>query len=133
MTPLKIFQKKDSEKIVKKEKAKKESLPVKKDKVLTSSGLKNFGWNILKAPHVTEKATIKEEEGKYTFKIFKNANKIEVKKAIENIFNVKVANVRIINIPNKKRKRGRVSGWKNGYKKAIATLKKGYKIEILSR
>lgn len=133
MTPLKIFQKKDSEKIVKKEKVKKESLPIKKDKVLNPSGLKTFGWNIIKAPHITEKATNKEGEGKYTFKIFKNANKIEVKKAVENIFNVKVANVRIVNIPNKKRQRGRVSGWKNGYKKAIATLEKGYKIETLSR
>lgn len=133
MIPLKIFQKKDSKKFIKKEKEEKESLPVKKEKVLNPAGLKTFGWNIIKAPHVTEKATTKEEEGKYTFKIFKNANKIEVKKAVENIFNVKTAKVRIINIPNKKRKRGRVSGWKKGYKKAIVTLEKGYKIETLSR
>ncbi len=133
MAPLKIFQKKDSGKIQKKEKAEKEPLPVKKEKALNPAGLKIFGWDIIKAPHITEKATTNEEKGKYTFKVFKNANKTKVKKAVENIFNVKTEKVRIINMPNKKRQRGGVSGWKRGYKKAIVTLQKGHKIEILSR
>jgi len=88
---------------------------------------------ILVSPHVTEKATDLEAENKYVFKVFKNANKIEIKKAIEQVYGVKVLGVNIINIPRKKRRLGRTSGWKKGFKKAIVKIKEGQKIEVISR
>ena len=73
------------------------------------------------------------EKNKYTFKIWSKANKIEVKKAIEGIYGVDVINVKVINIPRKKRRLGKQTGWRKGYKKAIVRIKEGQKIEILSR
>lgn len=86
---------------------------------------------LLKEPHISEKATFLSENGKYVFKIYKNANKSEIKKAISNLYGVAVKKVNIINIKTKTRiLRGR-KGEKPGYKKAIITLEKGHKIEIL--
>ncbi len=90
-------------------------------------------FRILKEPHITEKTTHLTEFNQYTFKIWPKANKIEVKKAIENLYGVDVVSVRIIKIPSKKRRTGRITGWKKGYKKAIIKIKKGQKIEVLPR
>ncbi len=134
MAPLRIFkQKKESPKEKKKEEKKETAEKVVKQEISKPSKVRMIAWRVVKAPHITEKATIGEESRRYIFKIFERANKTETKKAIEEIFNVKVEKVRIINVPRKKRQRGRVRGWKGGYKKAIVTLKEGYKIEILSR
>lgn len=87
---------------------------------------------ILKKPHVTEKASgLASTKNAYVFVVEKNANKIEVKKAIEDMYKVKPLRVNIINIPAKLvRNRGR-AGVKSGYKKAIVYLKKSDKIELL--
>lgn len=91
-------------------------------------------YKILKSPHITEKATDAGEENRYTFKVFKNANKIEIKKAIKDLYGVSVLNVNIINIHQKNKKlSGRRGGYKEGYKKAIVTLQEGHVIEILPR
>ena len=82
-------------------------------------------------PHVTEKATNGNILNKYTFKVAKNSNKIEIKKAIEKLYKVKVSSVNIQNIPSKKRQIGRYMGTKSGFKKAIITLKEGQKIEVV--
>lgn len=87
--------------------------------------------NLLKEPHISEKATDLSESGKYIFKIYKNANKSEIKKAIANLYGVAVKNVNIINIKTKERLLRGKKGKKHGYKKAIITLEKGHKIEIL--
>lgn len=87
----------------------------------------------LKRPHITEKATDLSAENKYVFKVFKDANKIEVKKVIENLYKTEVLSVNIINVPSKKRRAGRKFGVKSGYKKAIITLPKGKKIDILAQ
>jgi len=92
-----------------------------------------LAWKVIKEPHITEKATLLQEEGKYVFKVFPRVNKIQVKRAIEELYKVKVEKVRIINVHPKKRIRGRVEGKKPGYKKAIVSLAKGHKIEILPR
>lgn len=93
-----------------------------------------LAWNILVAPHVTEKATYLAEQNKYIFKVNKNANKEEIKKAIRDVYGVDVKDVKIINIHPKKRRVGkRGEGWREAYKKAIVGIKKGQKIEILSR
>jgi len=86
---------------------------------------------LLKEPHISEKATDLSENGKYVFKVYKNANKSEIKKAISGLYGVAVKEVNIINVKTKTRVlRGR-KGEKPGYKKAIVTLEKGHKIEIL--
>lgn len=87
---------------------------------------------VLISPHITEKATNLNEESKYIFKIQPKSNKIGVKKAIESVYGVDVIDVRIINIPRRKRRVGKTTGWAKGYKKAIIKIKKGQKIEILS-
>jgi large subunit ribosomal protein L23 len=85
---------------------------------------------VLNAPHISEKATFLQRENKYVFRVSKRTNKIEVKKAIENLYKVKVENVNIVNIPAKKKMwRGR-PGYESGHKKAIVTIEKGQKIEI---
>jgi len=102
-----------------------------------TSGRTVSAYNIIKEPCITEKASFLAEQNKYVFKVYLKANKIEIKKAIELIYNTKVKNVRVIHISPKKRRLGRHEGWrgglKHGSKKAIVTLKKGEKIELLPR
>ena len=88
---------------------------------------------ILESPHVTEKATNLTAENKYVFKVYKDANKIEIKKAVESDYGVSVESVRVINVPRRKIRLGKGTGWKKGYKKAIVELRKGHSIEILPR
>ncbi|OGZ33842.1 MAG: 50S ribosomal protein L23 [Candidatus Portnoybacteria bacterium RIFCSPLOWO2_12_FULL_39_9] len=94
-------------------------------------------YRILKAPHITEKAAALAQEGKYIFKVYSGANKIEIKKAIEGFYGVKVEKVNIVHIMPKRRRLGRTQGWKGGlkmgFKKAIVTLVKGEKIEVMPR
>ena len=90
-------------------------------------------YQVFSSPHITEKATILEKENKYIFKIRFKANKSEVKKAFEDIYGVDVIAVKVINIPKKQRRTGRQKGWRKGYKKAIIEIKKGQKVEVLSR
>ena len=90
-------------------------------------------YRVLKAPQVTEKASNLVEGNQYVFKVWTGTNKIEVKKAVESIYGVDVLRVRIVNIPRKKRKRGKIEGFRKGYKKAIVRVKQGQKIDILSR
>ena len=63
--------------------------------------------SILKAPHITEKATNLAEKNQYVFKVWGKANKNEIKKAIESLYKVKVMDVKIINVPAKRRRLGR--------------------------
>ena len=88
---------------------------------------------ILKSPHITEKAASLAEKNQYVFKIFKKANKNEIKKSIEGLYGVDVLGVKIINVFKKPRRMGRQAGYKPGYKKAIVKIKEGQKIEILPR
>lgn len=88
-------------------------------------------YKILKEPHISEKSTQLADERKYTFKVYAEANKIQIKRTISNLYGVKVEDVNIINIKPKKRILRGVEGRKTGYKKAIVTLKEGEKIEIL--
>lgn len=106
----------------------KEKTPKKKSVTQTQ-----IAWKVLLAPVITEKATELDSEGKYVFKVKKDANKRQVKKAIEEVYRVSVKKVNTINIPSKKRSVGRVEGRKPGYKKAVVTLVPGNKIEILPR
>jgi len=131
MAILDAFKKKKKEK-VKKEIEKKElraEAPKKEGKKKTLK--QSISWRILKFPFVTEKSTKLVKENQYTFLVWKGSNKTEIKKAVEQKYNVNVEKVRIINIPAKRRRVGRTIGWKKGFKKAIVTIKEGQKIDIL--
>lgn len=91
---------------------------------------KKFSYEVIKAPHISEKATNLAEKNKYIFTIYKNANKPEIKKAVEGIYGVNVLGVNVIKIPHKKRRLGRQEGFKKAYQKAVVTIKEGQKIEI---
>jgi len=85
--------------------------------------------NIIISPLITEKSGQQlERNNSYTFKVSMNANKIEIKKAIEKIFSVKVVAVNTINMLGKPKKLGKYSGKRSDWKKAIVTLKPGDKI-----
>lgn len=85
---------------------------------------------IIKAPVVTEKSQAAQAEGKYTFKVDPKATKLEIKAAVEKIFNVKVTDVRTMNVKPKKRRVGRYTGLTNRTKKAIVTLAEGQTIDL---
>jgi large subunit ribosomal protein L23 len=102
--------------------------PIKRPPLKKKEGL---AFKLLKEPHISEKATNLSEKGKYVFKVFPQANKSEIKRAVENIYGVAVKRVSIIRIKTKKRILRGHEGKKSGYKKAIVSLEKGHKIEIL--
>lgn len=88
-------------------------------------------YDILIRPLLTEKMTaLKEKENRVSFVVDKRANKIEIKKALEDAFKVKVASVNVINLLGKKKRLGRFTGKRPDWKKAIITLKKGEKLEL---
>jgi large subunit ribosomal protein L23 len=91
--------------------------------------MKDF-TDIIIAPVITEKAAIQAEANIYTFKVAKSANKIEIKKAIEEAFGVKVVKVNTANTKAKDKRVGRYTGKTQTYKKAYITLADGEKIEI---
>ena len=89
-------------------------------------------WDVLKSPVITEKSvllkesTSEEGEGQIlTFRVATGAGKDDIKRAVEEIFNVKVGAVRTVNYEGKIKKRGRYEGRRPSWKKAYVTLKKG--------
>lgn len=87
-------------------------------------------YQVIEKPLVTEKSVDQTADGKYTFRVSKTANKIEIANAVEQIFNVKVHGVNTLTVKGKKKrvryKTGRTPDWK----KAIVTLEPGNKIEL---
>ncbi|MBR2179399.1 MAG: 50S ribosomal protein L23 [Selenomonadaceae bacterium] len=88
--------------------------------------------DILIKPLITEKSTELMAEGKYVFKVAKAANKIEIARAVKEIFNVKVEKVNTVNVKGKTKRIGRTSGKRADYKKAIVKLAAGETIEFFS-
>lgn len=87
--------------------------------------------DIILRPLVTERATKLMEENKYAFVVHKKANKIEIKKAVEKLFNVNVQSVNTMNMKGKFRRVGVHRGYCPDWKKAVVTLEEGSKpIEI---
>ncbi|MCL2638972.1 MAG: 50S ribosomal protein L23 [Oscillospiraceae bacterium] len=84
--------------------------------------------DIIIKPVITERAMDNLQQRKYTFRVKKDANKIEIAKAIESLFNgVKVDKVNTMNVRGKKRRQGRTEGYTASWKKAIVTLKQDSK------
>jgi len=85
---------------------------------------------IIRKPMVTEKSTRQKEENQYVFEVMREANKVEIQKAIEKLFKVKVLQVRTSNVLGKMKRLGRKSGKRQDWKKAIITLKEGDRIDF---
>ncbi len=84
--------------------------------------MERLAQDIIVRPIITEKSMDGLAERKYTFEVAKNANKIEVKKAVETLFGVKVAKVNTISVKGKMKRMGRNEGYTSDWKKAIVTL-----------
>ncbi len=135
MSILNIFKKKPVKKVAKKEKKPKKAVEPTPKAVPKKIRKKQIGSAVLvlKSPHITEKATALMGKNQYVFKIFPKANKQMIKRAVEQIYDVDVVNVRIVSIPGKQKRLGKTKGWKQGYRKAIVSLKKGDEIEMIPR
>ena len=87
--------------------------------------------DIIRRPLITEKTTIQKDEfNQVSFEVAPKANRIEIKRAIEDVFNVRVATVRTMQIRGKQKRRGRIPGRRRNWKKAVVTLMPGERIEF---
>lgn len=84
--------------------------------------MNNFAQDIILKPVVTEESMMGTAFKKYTFSVAKNANKIEIAKACEKLFGVKVKSVNTMNVRGHLRRYGRFEGYKSSWKKAVVTL-----------
>lgn len=88
-------------------------------------------YQIIQVPHITEKSGLqKSQANRISFKVHKRANKVEIRKAVETLFKVKVLDVRTANVQGKKRRVGRNLGKRADWKKAIVKLAPGENIEF---
>ena len=88
-------------------------------------------YDIIRIPRTTEKGTrLKEQSNVLTFEVRTDANKVQVRKAVEGIFKVKVLDVTTVNVAGKKKRMGMRVGRRSDWKKAYVTLKPGDKIDI---
>lgn len=88
-------------------------------------------YQVIREPHITEKATSQKGlANQVTFKVHKDANKVEIKKAVETLLKAKVLEVKTMNLKGKKRRVGRHVGKRADWKKAVVRLAPGEKIEF---
>jgi large subunit ribosomal protein L23 len=87
-------------------------------------------YEVLRRPLITEKLTGLQAQSKYAFEVASEANKPQIKQAVEKAFDVKVAAVNVMTVHGKMRRAGRRQVMTPSWKKAIVTLKSGQKIEL---
>ncbi|HDZ23862.1 MAG TPA: 50S ribosomal protein L23 [Desulfobacteraceae bacterium] len=88
-------------------------------------------YDIIKRPLMTEKTTLQKETfNQLSFEVDRRANRVEIKRAIEKIFSVRVATVRTIQVKGKAKQRGRILGKRRDWKKAIVKLMPGERIDF---
>jgi len=87
-------------------------------------------YNVLNRPVITEKSALLGESNKYTFDVHPDANKHQIKEAVEKAFKVHVVSVNIIHMPGKLRRVGRRQTLTRSWKKAIVSIRSGEKIEL---
>ena len=87
-------------------------------------------YEVLRRPLITEKNTMLQAQGKYAFEVDAEANKHQIKQAVEKAFKVAVTAVNVMTVPGKTKRVGRRMVLTPSHKKAIATLKPGDKIEL---
>jgi len=85
---------------------------------------------VLKRPVISEKSTLLGGQNKYTFEVAREANKLQIKDAVQKVFKVDVVDVNVINVPGKMRRVGKFHGMTAPHRKAVVTLRKGQRIEI---
>lgn len=88
-------------------------------------------FRVLEAPHVSEKSALLNQDNQYVFRVSRDANKAEVKAAVESLFEVKVENVRVLNTPGKKKGFRMIAGRRSGWKKAYVRLAEGESIDVM--
>jgi len=88
-------------------------------------------YDLIKRPIITEKTNIqKEKHNQVTFEVDPRSNRIEIQRAVEKIFNVKVSDIRTMHVRGKIKRRGRILGKRRNWKKAVVTLMPGERIEF---
>jgi large subunit ribosomal protein L23 len=88
-------------------------------------------YDVIRRPVMTERNTDLMAEGRYTFEVAPDANKMQIKEAVEAAFNVNVLAVNTMNVHRKRRReRTRIRGYRSGWKKAIVTLAPGQRIDV---
>ena len=88
-------------------------------------------YSVIKKPHVTEKTSLgTDTSNTVAIVVDKAANKIEIKQAVENLFKVKVADVRTVNVAGKVKRSGKTYGKRSNWKKAYVTLQEGQSIDF---
>lgn len=92
--------------------------------------MKNVNPDIIRYPIITDKTTRNIENNTYCFSVNKNSNKKELKKTLEDIFNVKIKKINTLNNPPKTKTVGKFKGKKTQYKKAIIQLHEKYTINL---
>ena len=85
---------------------------------------------VIITPVVSEKSYSLIEDNKYSFRVHPKAHKTQIRQAVEELFEVEVANVNVIKVQSKPKRRGMTHGRRPGWKKAIVQLKEGHEIEI---
>jgi large subunit ribosomal protein L23 len=89
-------------------------------------------YQIIKKSLITEKSTVaRDAANQYNFEVHVGANRIEVGRAVEKLFKVKVLNVRVMNVPGKMKRTGKTVGARRSWKKAVVTLAPGNRIEVM--
>ncbi len=90
-----------------------------------------INYRIIKRPLVTEKTVLmKEKSNQFSFEVDRAANRIEIRRAVEQIFKVRVASVKTIQVKGKTKQKGRIVGKRKDWKKAIVRLFPGERIEF---
>lgn len=89
-------------------------------------------YEVVRAPHISEKSTLAaEERNEVVFKVAVDARKPEIRQAVEQLFDVKVRDVRTVQMKGKRKRFGRLAGKRPNWKKAYVTLEEGNEIDFL--
>lgn len=129
-----LFQKENKNKEKKTKPMPKEEVMVseneaKEKAIFLPTGTSEGAYRVLKNFFISEKASSLNGFNQYVFKVFRSANKSQIRKQVEKLFNVKVESVKVLNMPRKRRDLGKHPGFRSEFKKAIVVLRKGQSID----
>lgn len=86
---------------------------------------------VLEGPHISEKAALLNQQNQYVFRVSRDASKLEVRKAVEKLFEVEVENVQVLNTPGKNKGFRMIAGRRPAWKKAYVRLAEGQTIDLM--
>ncbi len=96
----------------------------------TTINKNKIAYRVLVRPLITEKATMLGTNSKYVFEVFKDANKIDIANAVEEVYGIRPISVNVVKMLGKRVRRGRTTGRRKDWKKAVVTLPKGKTIQV---